>query len=107
MASTASQLSALGNDGQFQMRVRALLIQQAIVVYAEAPDTPDTRRNFAKQLITNTDMAVRLAIVIANTTNVIAGNITFDFVNNRPVTDVSDAELVSQIAAVWNMLAGV
>jgi uncharacterized membrane protein len=50
---------------------------------------------------------MRLAIIIANTTNLIAGNVTYDWLNNRPITDVSDAAILSQIAAVWNMLAGV
>src|ERR1017187_565451 len=107
MASSAAQLAALGNDGQFQQRVRSLLLQQAEIVWAEAPGTPDTRRIFAKSLLNNTDQALRLALVVANGTNVIAGNVTFDWLNNRPVTDVTDAAMTAQIAATWSMLAGV
>ena len=107
MASTAAQLAALGNDGQFQLRIRSLILQEATVVYGETSQTPDTRRTFAKQLLANTDQAMRLALVIANTTNLIAGNVTYDWLNNLPVTDVTDAAIMSQIAAAWNMLAGV
>lgn len=108
MASTASQLAALANDPQFRARVRSLFLQQAAVVYAEAPSTPDTRRNFAKQLL-NSGAGNVDAIVfdIANSTNLIGGNVTWDWNNNRPVTDVTDAAMLSQIATNWSMLAGV
>jgi hypothetical protein len=107
MASTAAQLAALGNDPQFQLRVRSLLVQQAASVYAEAPAQPDTRRTFAKQVLANPGtIAQNVAAVIANRTNLVAGTVTYDWNNGRPATDVTDAAIQSQIATDWNLLAG-
>jgi hypothetical protein len=107
MASTADQLAALGNDSQFQLRVRGIILNVAQTVYAEAPGTPDTRRQFARQMLTNPDAAQRLAPVVASSPTLVAGTTTFDFANNRPVTNVTDGALVTAVAALWNALAGV
>lgn len=106
MASTASQLAALGNDAQFQLRVRSLMLQVAVTVSNEAPQTPDTRRDFARRIIANPEVAQRSAIMVANTTNVIAGTTTYDFETAQVVSDVSDAALLSQITAAWDLLSG-
>lgn len=108
MPSTAAQLAALGNDQQFQLRVRSIVVQVAATVYNEAPVPPDDkRRAFARQMLANTDAAQRLAVPIANTTNLIAGTTTYDFIAAHVVTDVTDAALHAQITAAWNLLAGV
>lgn len=108
MASTAAQLAALGRDSQFQYRVSALIIQQAAVVYAQAPGpAPDTRRLFAKSILTNPDQALRLAAVVANRPNLIAGTTSYDFASWHVVTDVTDAAIASQINTDWDMLASV
>jgi hypothetical protein len=108
MASTAAQLNALGNDAQFRARVQSLLVQQAAVVYAEAPAIPDTRRNLAKQVLSNPSaFAANVAGVIANRPNLVAGTTTYDWNNAHPVTDVTDAAIQSQITTDWSMLAGV
>jgi hypothetical protein len=108
MASTSLELSALGNDAQFRARVQSLLVQQAATVYAEAPAVPDTRRAFAKQVLNNPSaFAVTIATVIANRPNLIAQTVTYDWNNGRPVTDATDAQIASQIATDWSMLAGV
>lgn len=107
MASTASQLAALGNDPQFQYRIRSLMLQQAAIVYAEVPANPDTRRIFAKTLLTDPFSAIKYAVLVANRTNILAGNTTYDFTSGHVITDVSDASIISQIATDWNMLAGV
>lgn len=107
MSSTAAQLGALGNDQQFRLRVRSLLIQQAVQVYAESPTTPDTRRTYAKNVFTNPGLyAENVANILANSTNLIAGTTTYDFDNGRVVTNVTDAAIASQLATIWNMLAG-
>jgi hypothetical protein len=107
MSSTADQLAALGNDSSFRLRIQSLALQVAVTVYAEAPATPDTRRNFAKQILSNTNIAQNLANVLANRTNLVAGNTTYDFSTGHVKTDVTDAAISSQIASDWNMLAGV
>lgn len=107
MPSTASQLAALGNDSQFQMRVRSIVLQVAAGVIQEAPATPDKRRDFARQMLSNPDQAARLAVTVANTTNVIAGTTSYDFEVANVVTDVTDAALFGQISAIWDILAGV
>lgn len=107
MASTASQLAALGNDSQFQLRVRSIVLQVANNVLQEAPQDPDTRREFAREMIQNPSAAQLVAIPIANTTNLVAGNTTYDFDTAQVLTDVSDAALFSQISAAWDLLAGV
>jgi hypothetical protein len=107
MPSTASQLAALGNDQQFQMRVRSIVIQVAANVIQEPPATPDTRRTFARQMISNPETAQRLAIPVANMTNLKAGTTIYDFETAQIVTDVTDDALFSQITAAWDLLAGV
>jgi hypothetical protein len=106
MASTAAQLAALGNDGQFQMRVRGIILNVAQTVYAEAPGT-EPRRQFARQMIQNSDAAQRLAIVVASMPALVAGTVTYDWDNGRPVTSVTDSAIVTQVTALWNLLAGV
>lgn len=106
MPSTASQLAALGNDVQFQWRVRSIVLQVAVNVSNEAPQDPDTRREFARQVLQNPESAQRSAIAIANTTNLIAANTTYDFVSGHVVTDVTDAALFAQITAAWDLISG-
>jgi hypothetical protein len=106
MPSTAAELAALGSDQQFQMRVRSIVIQVAEVVIQEPPATPDARRNFAKQMISNPDTAARLAIPVANMVNLKAGTTSYDFEAAHVVTDVSDDALFSQITAAWDLLSG-
>lgn len=106
MPSTASELAALGNDPLFQLRIRSLVIQVANQVMTEPPATPDTRRQFARQMITQPDAAQRLAVPVANMTNVKAGDTTYDFATARVITDVSDAALLAQITAAWDVLSG-
>ena len=109
MASTADQLSALGNDSDFRARVLALAIQYAVsTVYVEDPATPNhaLRLGFAKALLFG-NINVNLPTVIAQQTNLIAGNTTYNFASGHVVTDVSDAALFAQIGASWNLLSGV
>jgi hypothetical protein len=106
MPSTASQLAALGNDLQFQLRVRSIMLQVAATVAAEAPQDPDTRRNYARQVIQNPELAQRAAIPVANMTNVIAATTTYDFETGQVVTDITDAALFGQITAGWDLLSG-
>lgn len=108
MATTA-QLIALGNDPGFRQRVRALLLQEAAVVYNENPTTPNhaARALFASRLSQNPEQAASLATVIATRTNLAASTVAYDFDMQRVVTDATDGAIRSQIATDWNLLAGV
>jgi len=110
MASTADQLTALGNDSNFRFRLQSLLVQQAAVVYAEDPATTNhvIRAGYAKNILANpAAQAQVVAMVIVNRTNLVAGNTTYDFATSHVHTDVTDAAISSQLASVWNMLSGV
>lgn len=52
-------------------------------------------------------VAQNIAAVIVNRTSLVAANTSWDAVGNHIVTDASDAAIFSQLAADWNMLAGV
>lgn len=106
MPSTASELAALGNDQQFQLRVRSLMLQVAATIAEEAAQDPDTRRNYARNIIQNPELAQRAAIPVANMTNVIAANTTYDFDTGQVITDITDAALFGQITAGWDLLSG-
>ncbi len=176
MASTAAQLAALALDTQFKQRICSLFLQQAGVVYNEAPktitaislanpgiitaaghgitvgitttivvtgsnSTPSldgtqtvyamsttqlrttvnvtvagtagsfqipARRAFATYVMANTaGVSANLVAFVANRTNLVAGNTSYDFPTGRVVTDVTDAAITSQLAADWSMMAGV
>lgn len=65
------------------------------------------RRQLAQAIITNPlGMATSLAPTICNATNLIAANTTYDFEAGAIITDASDAAIRSQIATLWNLMAG-
>lgn len=176
MASTSAQLAALANEPAFRQRITALFMQQAGVVYSEAPrtitaismanpgvitsnghgltvgvtlfinvngsnSTPSldgaqsvyvlttntlrttvnvtiagtagtftvsARIAFATYVMANTaGVEANLVMVVANRTNVLAANTTYDFPTNTVVSDVTDAAITAQLAADWSMMAGV
>jgi hypothetical protein len=111
MSSTADQLAALGNDSNFRARVQALAQQYAAgTVYLEDHTLPTPaigaiRLGFARTIINGG--GGNIAAIIANSTNLVAGNTTYDFSTSHVKTDVTDAAISSQISSDWNMLAGV
>jgi hypothetical protein len=108
MAATSSQLTRLGKDPTFQDRVMSLSIQYATaVVYIEDSQTPfhSNRIGFARNLMNGG--GTNIPSIIANRPNLVASNITYDFVDGFIKTDASDAAISSQIATDWNMLSGV
>ena len=107
MPTSPRSQSALAADPNFQKRLSSLLVIEAIVVSAEPPATPDNRRQLARQIINNpTQMAYSLGPVICNGTNLIAANTTYNFDAFAVETDASDAAIQSQIATLWNTMAG-
>ena len=109
MAATVNQLNYLADDSAFRQRVRTIVLQQAAVVYAEGTGVANhaARVIFAISLLGTPELAAQLAQVIVTRTNLVASNVTFDFDRRAPVTDATDAAILSQVAADWNMLAGV
>jgi len=110
MPTTPNSQAKLASDPDFLRRFGSLLNQEAQVVAAEDPATPNhvARRALAQSVLNNPPfMAANLAPTICNATNLIAKNTTFDFEADQTVTDASDAEIRSQIATSWNVMAGV
>lgn len=108
MAANADQCAALQRDSNFQARVLAIALQYAaLVVYGEAGSVPNhpLRLAFARAVLNGGGS--NLPQVLANSTNVIASNVTYDFTDGHVKTDATDAALSSQIATDWDMLSGV
>jgi hypothetical protein len=110
MPTTPRSQSALAADANFQKRLSSLLVSEAIVV-ADEPDTVehhDKRRALANQVITNpAQMAYALGPTIANGTNLVAADTTYNFEGGAVETSAGDPEIRSQIATLWNVMAGV
>jgi hypothetical protein len=110
MPTTPRSQSALATDANFQRRLSALLTSEAIVI-ANEPDSTEfhtERRRLAQQIINNpTQMSYQLGPVIANGTNLVAANTTYNFEAGAIETSATDPEIRSQIATLWNTLAGV
>ena len=110
MPTTPRSQSALAADPNFQKRLASLLTSEALVVAAE-PDTVDhhqQRRLLAQSIINNpSQMAYSLGPVIANGTNLVAATTSYNFEAGAAETSANDAEIRSQIATLWNVMAGV
>jgi hypothetical protein len=107
---TPNSQNKLAKDPDFLARLSSLLLQEAGVVAAEAADVPyhAQRRNLAQMIISQPALqAANLAPAITNATNLTAADTTFDFEADRTVTSATDPEIRSQIASLWNVLAGV
>jgi len=109
MPTTPRSQSALASDANFQKRLSSLLLSEALVIADEDPVTPnhDKRRILAQQVITQPIyMATNLGPAICNGTNLVAANTTYNFDALAVETDASDAAIRSQIATLWDTLAG-
>jgi hypothetical protein len=110
MPTTPRSQAALASDQNFLKRLSSLLNQEAQVVAAEDPATADhdKRRLLAQQVITNPmGMAQSLAPTICNATNLVAEDTTYNFEAGAVETTATDPEIRSQIAALWDVMAGV
>ena len=106
---TTQELIALGNDGDFRQRIRALFLLEAGVVYFESGATPNhsARALFASKLMQTPSVADALAPGLAQRTNLVSSVVTYNFAEQRVQTDASDSAIRSQIATDWNMFAGI
>jgi hypothetical protein len=106
---TPRSQSALAADANFQKRLSSLLLGEALVVADEddATEGHQQRRQLAQQIITQpTQMSYQLAPAICNGTNLVAATTSYNFEAGAIETSASDAEIRSQIATLWNVMAG-
>ena len=109
MATTPREQSALAADVNFQKRLSSLLVSEAIVVADEPEETPEhaRRRALAQQIISQpAQMSFALAPTICNGTNLVAATTSYNFEGGAIETSATDAEIRSQIATLWNVMAG-
>jgi hypothetical protein len=110
MPTTPRSQIALSSDQNFQKRLASLLVSEALVVAAE-PDSVEhhaSRRALAQQILNNAAlMAAMLGPTITNGTNLVAAETTYNFEAGAVETVATDAEIRSQIATLWNIMAGV
>jgi hypothetical protein len=109
---TPNSQAKLATDAVFLRRLGSLLTQEAQVVAGEVPNSDPTiaskRRQLAQSIINNPGgMAASLAPTICNATNFMASDTSFNFEADATVTSASDGAIRSQIATLWNILAGV
>jgi len=110
MATTPRSQIALASDPNFLKRLSSLLLSEAGVVAVEAANFPShaQRRALADRIINNpTQMAAALAPSICNATNLVAAETTYNFEAFAVETSATDAEIRSQIATLWDVMAGV
>ncbi len=109
MASTTAQSICLGKDNAFRERVRALFQLEAGAIYNENPATANhaARALFASKIMTGQVDASSLAPALAQRTNLVAEDVSYNFETQSVETTATDAEIRSQIASDWNMFAGV
>ena len=109
MPTTPRSQAALAADQNFLKRLSSLLLSEAQVVAAEDPSTPShvLRRQLAQQIIQNPSyQTAALAPTIANSTNLSAADTTYDFEAGAVISSADDAAIRSQIATLWNIMAG-
>jgi hypothetical protein len=109
MPTTPRSQTALATDVNFLRRLASLLVSEALVVANEDPSTPShqQRRQLAQAIIANpSGMAANLAPSITNGTNLVAATTSYNFEAAAIETSATDAEIRSQIATLWNVLAG-
>ena len=105
--STSRLASLLGQDQTFIARCAEIMCDVATTVLAETGVgvTHAQRAAYATRVIQSPrDTATAAAPFIAQTTNVVG---TISFEDNGITTTVTDAALLSQIAASWDTLAGI
>ena len=110
MPTTPRSQMALAADTNFQRRITSLLLSEAMVVAAEPTSVEfhTQRRNLAQRIIDQPPyMAATLAPTIANGTNLVAADTQYNFEAFAIETTAGDPEIRSQIATLWNVMAGV
>lgn len=110
MPTTPRSQMILAADANFLRRLAALLVSEAQVVAGESTAVPshEQRRRLGQAIITDPiGMAHSLAPTITNATNLVAKDTTYNFEAGAVETSATDPEIRSQIATLWNIMAGV
>jgi hypothetical protein len=110
MANDSTTQQRLAADQAFQGRVRSAIATVAFQVLNEDPASPnhDKRVTYARNVIANLTYAAQGAAAwIVERPNLMGKTTSYDFPSGAIVTDATDADLESQVATDWDVLAGV
>lgn len=110
MANTAYTQQALAAETSFRLRLQNAMTKVAFVVLEEDTATGHhtERAAYAQRVINDPmNMAIGLVSSFVNRPNVFQFETTFDFEMHAVVTASGDADIESQLATDWNLLAGV
>lgn len=111
MANDAYSQQALAVDPHFQSRVSAALATVAWQVIEEDANTAfhEQREGYARTVVLPnlSGEATKIATWLVKRPNVNNFETSYDFKAGAVVTASGDADLESQIASDWNVLAGV
>lgn len=110
MANDAYTQQALAAQPSFRLRLQNALTKHAFVVLQEAGDVANhpQRAAYAQRVQNDPlNVAVSLAPSFVNRPNLINFETSYDFKMREVVTASGDADIESQVATDWNLLAGV
>jgi len=110
MANDSYTQMALGDDANFQRRMRANLMSVSweILNEADTVEFHDQRANFARQVINNPDLYVRnISAWIVMRPNLFSFATTYSFPAMAVISAAGDPDIQSQLMTDWNDLAGV
>jgi hypothetical protein len=111
MANDSYTQQALANDPRFRQRIASALAVVAWEVIGESTGTAnhEQRKNYARVTVLPNlaGVAAQIAPWLVMRTNVLAFPTSYDFSLGSVVTASGDADLQSQLATDWDILAGV
>lgn len=110
MSNTARTQMALASSQHFVSRLEAALVKIAIEVLNEADTVEDhaARAEYAKRVLGSpASYAASIAPVVVMRTNIFIPATSYDFEIGAVVNAASDADMESQLATDWNLIAGV
>jgi hypothetical protein len=110
MANDSYTQQALAANATFQTRVKNALATVAWQVLNEDVSTPGNtaRVQYARQVINNLQgSAMQVAPWLVDRPNLFQFETSFDFPSGDVVTQSGDADIESQLATDWDVLAGV
>jgi hypothetical protein len=110
MANTSFTQQALAANASFQTRVRNALATVAWQVLNEEATVPNNYQRvvYARSVINNLQFtAVQISPWLVDRPNVFQFETSFDFPSGDVVSATGDADIESQLATDWDVLAGV
>lgn len=105
MAATNAQQSALSESIPFRAQVRASILKKALAIIEDVITNGNVNYTAiqnarAKAIITGSLGSDIYIAAIAGSTNIIASNVTYDFINRTINSDITEASLDSQVYKV-------